>query len=69
MPRRQSIARKTKYELVPPNRTAARAKEMGLVHEVVAGDRLDLSVDRYVQQFLKAAPSAVAATKALLGSL
>lgn len=46
--------------------TAARAKEMGLVHDVVAGDRLDLSVDRYVQQFLKAAPSAVAATKALL---
>jgi methylglutaconyl-CoA hydratase len=46
--------------------TAARAKEMGLVHEVVAGDRLDLAVDRYVQQFLKAAPSAVAATKALL---
>lgn len=46
--------------------TAARAKEMGLVHDVVAADRLDLAVDRYVQQFLKAAPSAIAATKALL---
>jgi methylglutaconyl-CoA hydratase len=46
--------------------SAARAKEMGLVHEVVAGERLDLTVDRHVQQFLKAAPSAIAATKALL---
>lgn len=46
--------------------TAARAKEMGLAHEVVSGDRLDLTVERYVQQFLKAAPSAIAATKALL---
>lgn len=46
--------------------TAATAKDIGLVHEVVAGDRLDLAVDRHVQQFLKAAPSAIAATKALL---
>lgn len=46
--------------------TAAKAKEIGLVHEVVTGDRLDLTVDRYIQQFLKAAPSAIAATKALL---
>lgn len=45
---------------------AATAKQMGLVHEVVAEDRLDLTVDRYVQHFLKAAPSAVANTKALL---
>lgn len=46
--------------------TAARAKEMGLVHDVVTSDRLDLAVDRFVQQFLKAAPTAIAATKALL---
>lgn len=46
--------------------TAARAREMGLVHDVVTTERLDLTVDRYVQQFLKAAPSAIAATKALL---
>lgn len=46
--------------------TAARAREMGLAHEVVSSDRLDLTVDRYVQQFLKAAPSAIAGTKALL---
>jgi methylglutaconyl-CoA hydratase len=46
--------------------SAARAKEIGLVHEVVAAARLDLTVDRHVQQFRKAAPSAVAATKRLL---
>lgn len=45
---------------------AATARTIGLVHDVVSADRLDLAVDRYVQQFLKAAPSAVAATKALL---
>jgi len=45
---------------------AATAKAIGLVHDVVSADRLDLSVDRYVQQFMKAAPSAIAATKALL---
>jgi methylglutaconyl-CoA hydratase len=46
--------------------SAARAKEIGLVHEVVAAERLDLTVDRHVQQFRKAAPSAIAATKRLL---
>jgi methylglutaconyl-CoA hydratase len=46
--------------------SAARAREIGLVHEVVSAERLDLAVDRYVQQFRRAAPSAVAATKALL---
>jgi methylglutaconyl-CoA hydratase len=46
--------------------SAARGKDMGLVHEVAAAERLDLAVDRYVQLFRKAAPSAIAATKALL---
>ncbi len=46
--------------------SAARAREIGLVHEVVTAERLDLAVERYTQQFRKAAPSAVAATKALL---
>ncbi len=45
---------------------AATARAIGLVHDVVSADRLDLAVDRYVQQFMKAAPSAIAATKALL---
>lgn len=46
--------------------SAARAKDIGLVHDVVTSDRLDLTVERHVAQFLKAAPSAVAATKRLL---
>jgi methylglutaconyl-CoA hydratase len=46
--------------------SATRAKEIGLVHDVVSAERLDLAVDRHVQQFRKAAPSAVAATKQLL---
>ena len=46
--------------------SAARAKEVGLAHEVVTADRLDLTVERHVQQFRKAAPSAIAATKKLL---
>jgi methylglutaconyl-CoA hydratase len=46
--------------------SAARAREIGLVHEVVSAERLDLSVDRHVQQFRKAAPSAIAATKRLV---
>ena len=46
--------------------SAARAKAIGLVHDVVSEERLDLTVDRHITQFLKAAPSAVAATKRLL---
>jgi methylglutaconyl-CoA hydratase len=46
--------------------TAARAKEIGLVNDVTTPDRLDLAVERHVQQFWKAAPSAIAATKRLL---
>jgi len=49
--------------------SATRAKEVGLVHDVVAEDGLDLAVDRHVAQFLKAAPSAVAATKRLLSQV
>lgn len=49
--------------------TAARAKDIGLVHEVVHEERLDLTVDRHVAQFLKAAPGAVAATKRLLSQV
>jgi methylglutaconyl-CoA hydratase len=49
--------------------SAARAREVGLVHEVVSAERLDLAVDRYAQQFRRAAPSAVAATKALLAKV
>jgi methylglutaconyl-CoA hydratase len=45
---------------------AARAREIGLVHDVVPAERLDLAVARHLEQFRKAAPTAVAATKRLL---
>jgi len=45
---------------------ATRAKEIGLVHEIVSLDEMDAAVARYVDQFKRAAPSAIAATKRLL---
>jgi methylglutaconyl-CoA hydratase len=49
--------------------SATKALEIGLVHEVVTSERLDLTVERHVQLFRKAAPGAVAATKKLLGQV
>lgn len=49
--------------------SSARAREIGLVHEVATAERLDLAVERHVQLFLKAAPSAIARTKRLLGEV
>ncbi len=46
--------------------SAARAKEIGLVHDVVPAAELDAAVDRYVQELLGAGPEAVAAAKALI---
>ena len=46
--------------------TAARAKEIGLVHAVVAAADLDATVNRYVQELLTAGPEAIAAAKALI---
>ena len=46
--------------------SAARAKEIGLVHAVVPEGELDTTVKRYVNELLTAAPSAVAAAKALI---
>jgi len=48
---------------------AARAREIGLVHDVVSAERLDVAVDRHVQLFRKAAPGAIAATKRLLAEV
>jgi methylglutaconyl-CoA hydratase len=46
--------------------SAARAREIGLVHAVVPEDRLDETVQRYVDEVLGAAPTAVAAAKQLI---
>jgi methylglutaconyl-CoA hydratase len=45
---------------------AARAQAIGLVHAVVAAEELDAAVARYVGEILSAAPTAVAAAKALI---
>ena len=45
---------------------AARAKEIGLVHRVVPAAELDAAVQSYVDEALTAAPTAVAAAKALI---
>jgi methylglutaconyl-CoA hydratase len=46
--------------------TAARAKEIGLVHVVVPGHELDNTVSTYVGELLSAGPEAIAAAKALI---
>jgi methylglutaconyl-CoA hydratase len=46
--------------------SAARAKEIGLVHAVVPMAALDSTVDAYVQELLTAGPEAVTAAKALI---
>ena len=46
--------------------SAARAKELGLVHTVVPAGELDAAVDRYLQELSTAGPEAVAAAKALI---
>ena len=48
---------------------AARAFEIGLVHEVVPEEMLDGAVDRIVRELLSASPTGIAATKALLGAV
>jgi methylglutaconyl-CoA hydratase len=46
--------------------SAARAREIGLVHEVVSAADLDHAVDRNVQECLGSAPQAIAAAKVLI---
>jgi methylglutaconyl-CoA hydratase len=46
--------------------SAARAKEIGLVHAVVPADELDVRVAEYVRETLTSAPGAVGAAKALI---
>jgi methylglutaconyl-CoA hydratase len=48
---------------------AARAREIGLVHESVPSDDLDTAVEEKVGQLLQGGPQAQAAVKALLRQL
>ena len=45
---------------------AKKAREIGLVHDVVPAAELDAAVDRFVTEALSAAPTAVARSKALI---
>ncbi|HEU4365020.1 MAG TPA: enoyl-CoA hydratase/isomerase family protein [Candidatus Krumholzibacteria bacterium] len=45
---------------------AARAREIGLVNEVVEHELLDAEIDVWVKRFLHAGPKAIAATKKLI---
>jgi methylglutaconyl-CoA hydratase len=45
---------------------ARKAREIGLVHEVVPAAELDAAVDRFVTEALSASPTAVARSKALI---
>jgi methylglutaconyl-CoA hydratase len=49
--------------------TAARAKEIGLVHAVVPVQELDNTVATYVRELLTAGPEAIAAAKALIAKV
>ncbi len=46
--------------------TAARAKEVGLVHAIVSSDQLDAVVSSYVRELLSAGPEAVSAAKKMI---
>ena len=46
--------------------SAARAREIGLVHVVVAAGDLDAAIAQYVREILTAGPKAIAAGKALI---
>jgi methylglutaconyl-CoA hydratase len=46
--------------------SAARARDIGLVHAVVAMGDLDATVQQYVDELLSAAPSGIAASKRLI---
>jgi methylglutaconyl-CoA hydratase len=49
--------------------SAARAREVGLVHAVTTAADLDTIVDAYVREILTSAPHAVAAAKALIAKV
>ena len=49
--------------------SAARAKEMGLVHAVTAEAALDGTVDAYVRELLTSAPEAIAGAKRLIAEV
>jgi methylglutaconyl-CoA hydratase len=60
----ESAARR--YFLTAETLSAATLRELGLVHEVVPSDLLDVTCARLTETLLKGAPQALAAAKALI---
>ena len=58
-----------RYMLTAEKFGAARARELGLVHEVAAPGALDAEVERQVSLLLASGPAALAATKRLLADV
>ncbi len=48
---------------------AERARQIGLINEVVEEDLLDAEIDVWIQRFLHAGPKAIAATKELINKV
>jgi methylglutaconyl-CoA hydratase len=46
--------------------SAARARDIGLIHQVVTSSELDAAVQRYVDELLGASPTGIAAAKVLI---
>lgn len=58
-----------RYALTAEVIDAATAQALGLVHEVVDGQELDIHIDQMIDQLLAASPQAQRATKALLAEV
>lgn len=58
-----------RYALTAEVIDAATAQALGLVHEVVNGEALDVHIDQMIDQLLAASPLAQRATKALLAEV
>ena len=58
-----------RYMLTAEKFDAARARELGLVQEIVTAEALDAEVERLVRHLLAASPAALAATKRLLADV
>jgi methylglutaconyl-CoA hydratase len=58
-----------RYMLTAEKFSAAKARELGLVHEVTKPKELDAEVERQAQVLLSSGPAALAATKRLLADV
>jgi len=58
-----------RYMLTAEKFDAFRARELGLVQEIVAAEALDAEVERLARHLLAASPAALAATKRLLADV